>query len=197
MIIKSFFMILSASVCISCAWSSQAQETNTQLDSLNQEVATLAGQGQHARAIALATQAIETARNTFGQSHIQVARSHFRLAELYWAQKQHRQAEGPYKLALWMFEQTLPPADPETARTLNKLVDNYSAQEQWQQANVLLLHWRDVTEQALGSNTPQTAQAIKDLAEFYRQTHREHEARKLEQLITNMKPSSPQENIIR
>jgi hypothetical protein len=67
-----------------------------------------------------------------------------------------------------------------------RLVSSYSEQKQWQRVNVLLLHWFDLTKQALGPDAPQTVQAMSNLAAFYRKTHRDSEADKIQRQISDL-----------
>lgn len=180
--------MLSIIASVACNLSAHADADTDkwilQVNSLNQQLVDLMVAGRYSEAIPLAKKIIDinTERHSF--SHVSVGRSQFQLAELYWAQGQYREADGPYKLALWIFEQELPPASLETEKVLTRLVNSYSEQKLWQQANILLLHWLDVTQQALGADAPQTVQAMKNLAVFYRKTHRNSEALKLEHKIS-------------
>ena len=181
--LQSRLVILSMLTALACHFSAHADESLSQVDSLNQQLGDLVNAGRQREAIPLAKEIIAINSELHGVSDVSVGRSQFQLAELYWAQGRHREADNPYKLALWIFEQRLPPASPETEQVLMRLVNSYSEQNLWQQVNILLLHWFDVTKQALGPDAQQTIQAMKNLAAFYRQTHRDSEADRLERQI--------------
>lgn len=182
--LPSFLFILSMFTAVAWNFSAHADESISHVDSLNQQFDDLVEAGRQDEAISLAQEIIAISTELHGMSDVSVGRSQFQLAELYWAQGQHREADAPYKLALWIFEQRLPPASPETEQVLMRLVNSYSEQSLWQQVNILLLHWSDVTEQALRPDAPQAVQAKKNLAAFYRKTHRDSEARELEREIS-------------
>jgi len=179
-----FIFILGMFTAVASNFSVHADESILQVDSLNQQLDDLVAEGRQREAITLAHEIIEINTELHSMSHVSVGRSQFQLAELYWAQGQYREADTPYKLALWIFEQELPPASPETEQVLMRLVNSYSEQKLWQQVNILLLHWFDVTKKALGPDAPQTVQAIRNLAAFYRKTHRDSEADRLERQIS-------------
>ena len=182
--LQSFLFILSLFTAVACNFSVHADESISQVDSLNQQLDDLVEAGRQREAISLAQEIIEINTELHGVSHVSVGRSQLELAELYWAQGQYREADTPYKLALWIFEQRLPPASPQTEQVLMRLVNSYSEQKLWQQVNILLLHWFDVTKQALGPDAPQTVQTMKNLAAFYRKTHRDSEADRLDRQIS-------------
>ena len=184
--LQSFLLILSMIASVAGNFSAHADESILHVDSLNQKLDDLVVAGRYSEAIPFAKEIIEINTERHGLSHVSVGRSQFQLAELYSAQGQHRQADGPYKLALWIFEQELPPASSETEKVLARLVNSYSEQKLWQQTNILLLHWFDVTQQALGTDAPQTVRAMNNLAAFYRKTHRDSEAYKLERQISDV-----------
>jgi tetratricopeptide (TPR) repeat protein len=171
---------------VACIFSAHTDESISQVDILNQQLDDLVETGHQREAISPAKKIIAISTELHGVSHVSVGRSQFQLAELYWAQGQYREADTPYKLALWIFEQRLPPASPETEQVTMRLVNSYSEQNLWQQVNILLLHWFDVTKQALGPDAPQTVQAMKNLAAFYRKTHRDTEADSLERQISSV-----------
>lgn len=111
-------------------------------------------------AISVAKEIIEVNTEIHRVSHVSVGRSQFQRAQLYWAQGQYREADTPYRLALWIFEQRLPPVSLETEQVVVRLVNSYSEQKLWQEVNILLLYWFDVTKQTLGPDARQTVQAI-------------------------------------
>jgi len=180
------FLLISIIVLLAGNVSAQANESISQVDSLNKKLGDLVLAGRYSEAIPFAQEIIEINTERHGLSHVNVGRSQFQLAGLYWAQGQYREADGPYKLALWILEHELPPASLETEKVLGQLVNSYSEQKLWQQANILLLHWFDVTQNALGPDAPQTVQAMRNLAAFYRKTHRDSEAQKLERQISDV-----------
>ena len=194
--LQSFLLILSTIVSVACNFSAHANDSISHMDSLNQQLGGLVVAGRYSEAIPFAKEIIEINTERHGLSHLSVGRSQFQLAELYSAQGQHRQADGPYKLALWIFEQRLPPASSETEQVLMRLIDSYSKQNLWQQVNILLLHRFDITKQTLGIDAPQTVRAMKNLAEFYRETHRDSEADKLERKISEVGEGYRQINFI-
>jgi len=184
--LPSFLLILGTIVSVVSNDSAYANESISHVDILNQQLGDLEVAGRYSEAIPLAQEIIEINTERHGLSHVSVGKSQLQLAELHSAQGQHRQADGPYKLALWIFEQELPPASSETEKVLARLVNSYSEQKLWQQTNILLLHWFDVTQQALGTDAPQTVRAMNNLAAFYRKTHRDSEAHKLERQISDV-----------
>ena len=167
--LPSFLLILGTIVSVVSNDSAYANESISHVDILNQQLGDLEVAGRYSEAIPLAQEIIEINTERHGLS-----------------QGQHRQADGPYNLALWIFEQELPPASSETEKVLARLVNSYSEQKLWQQTNILLLHWFDVTQQALGTDAPQTVRAMNNLAAFYRKTHRDSEAYKLERQISDV-----------
>lgn len=183
--LQSALLILSVLTAVAWNFSALADASISQVDSLNQQLDDLVEAGRYSEATPLARKIVEINTELHGMSHVSVGRSQFQLAELYSAQDQYREADGPYKLALWIFELRLPPASREAEQVLKRLVNSYSEQKLWQQVNILLLHWFDVTKQSLGLDAPETVQAMKNLAAFYRKTHRDSEAHKLEQQISN------------
>ena len=184
--LHTFLFILIMFTAVAWNFSAHADESTSPVDGLNQQLEGLVEAGREREAISLAKELIAVNTELHGMSHVSVGRSQFQLAELYRAQGQYREADTPYKLALWIFEQRLPPASLETEQVVMRLVSSYSEQKQWQRVNVLLLHWFDLTKQALGPDAPQTVQAMSNLAAFYRKTHRDSEADKIQRQISDL-----------
>lgn len=177
---KSLYLILTMVISVISGSLVHAEEPIDQLATYNKKIDMLLAEGRFVDALPVAQKLVTLNTELYGQTHLDVGRSQFQLAEIYSALDQLRKADGPYKFALWIFEQKLPPAAPETERVVMRLIDGYTEQKLWQQVNILLLHWYDVTRQSLGPDAPQTIEAVKKLAAFYRETNREIEARNLE-----------------
>ncbi len=145
---------------------------------LNDEVQSLYQQGQYARAVVVAQQALEVAEKAVGPNHPDVATILSFLATLYEAQGQYAQAEPLAKRALAIREQVLGPNHPDVAKSLNNLATLYDLHNEYvghttnrgmsTQAEPLYKRALAIWEQALGPNHLAVAAGLNNLAELYR-----------------------------
>ena len=94
---------------------------------LNQEVKDLSQQGEYARAVVVAKEAIDVAVENVGWQHPDVATSLNNLASLYTDLGNYAKAEPLFKRALAIDEKTLGPDHPSVATTLSNLASLYKS----------------------------------------------------------------------
>ena len=96
-------------------------------DILNQEAMDLSRQGEYARAVVVAKEAIDVAVENVGWQHPDVATSLNNLALLYTDLGNYAKAEPLYKRALAIDEKALGPDHPNVATSLENLAELYRA----------------------------------------------------------------------
>ena len=103
----------------------QAQGAGTEWFTLNVEVKAFYFQGNYARAVVVAKQALEVAQTNVGPDHPDVASSLNNLALIYHTQGGYAKAEPLYKRSLAIREKALGPDHPDVANSLNNLAKLY------------------------------------------------------------------------
>ena len=134
---------------------------------LNRLVVLYYGQGQYAKAEALAQRVLTIGEKAYGPDHLDLTTSLNNLARLYEKQGQYSQAEPLYKRTLAIREKELGPEHPSVAASLNSLAALYVRQGKYAQAEPLMKQSLAIRERALGPEHPSVAASLNNLAALY------------------------------
>lgn len=147
-----------------------AQASVGEWQKLNDEVRTLAKQGNYERALVAAKKSLQVAEKDNGPNHTKVAASLNNLAMVYNALNQNAQAEPLYKRSLAIREKALGPNHLDVATSLNNMAGLYMSQGKFDKAEPLFKRSLAIKEKALGANHPEVAASLENLAALYNKT---------------------------
>mgnify|MGYP001616815617 CR=1 FL=1 len=138
---------------------------------MNQKISTLHSEGNYAEATRVGEKALEVAQKTYGDSHLNVAKSMNNLANLYLLQGKSRgeEAAGLYQKAIAIEEKILGKDHPDLADTLFNFEIIYVFLEQYDQAFPLLELALSIKEKKLGKDHPSSLkirQALEEVKTF-------------------------------
>ncbi|MGK7904999.1 MAG: tetratricopeptide repeat protein [Hormoscilla sp.] len=142
-------------------------ENSDSWDAVNQQVMELYQQGNYGAAIPLAQQAVEIARQRWGDRHPKVAISLNNLALLYNEQSKDKEAEPLYHEAIAIDRIALPQNHPHLATHLNNLALLYEFQGKDREAEPLYHEAIAIDRIALPKNHPSLATHLNNLANLY------------------------------
>ncbi len=147
---------------------SYTQEGNLEkVETLQQQVINLYGQGRYSEAIPIAKEVLSIREKAFGPEHPDVASSLNYLALLYYYLGDYAKAEPLFKRSLHIYEKNLGPEDPNVANILNNLALLYTALGDYAKAEPLYQRSLTIREKAFGSEHPLVAANLDNLAELY------------------------------
>jgi tetratricopeptide (TPR) repeat protein len=161
---KLFIALASVVVIASVAWAQQDA-----WNQLNQEAVKLCREGKSAEAIKIVEKSVETAENTFGPEHSNVAVSLNFLAELYRSEGKYAETEVLYKRSLVITEKALGPDHPDLAAALNNLAEFYREQGKYAEAEPLYKRALPIYVKALGADHPVVTETLNNLTQMYKQ----------------------------
>ena len=144
-----------------------AQGAGIKWNILSQEAIELYRAGKYDRAVVLAQQALQVAKQDVGPDHPDVATSLNNLAMLYATQGDYSRAEPLYKRSLAIWEKALGPNHPDVAQSLNNLAQLYLDQGDYARAEPLYKRSLAIWEKVFGPNHPSVATALENLAKLY------------------------------
>jgi len=145
-----------------------AQNTvESQIESLNAQVAEFNRAGRYTEAVPIAQRALELAQSRLGPDHPKTATELNNLALLYKSEGEYEKALPVFQRALTIAEEAIGPDHPDTATILNNLAELYRSQGAYEKA--LPLHQRAlaIREKARGPDHPDTAGSLNNLATLY------------------------------
>ncbi len=123
---------------------------------LNRQIAALHAEGKYGEAAQVAEKSLKMAQDTYGEGHLNVAKSLNNLANLYLLQGKDRseQAAELYRKTIAIEEKQLGKDHPDVADTLFNLALLYTLTEQYGQALPLLERSLTIKETKLGRDHP-------------------------------------------
>jgi tetratricopeptide (TPR) repeat protein/CHAT domain-containing protein len=154
-------------------------QTAADADRLTVEVERLYQAGKFTEAIPIARQAIAITEKVLGPDHPSLGQPLFKLAELYWTQRNYAEAEPLMKRSLDLYEKALGPDHPHVATALYALAALYHAQNRYSEAEPLNRRSLAIREQTLGPEHPEVAMSLSNLAVLLRAQGRYQEAETL------------------
>ena len=132
---------------------------------LNQKISILHAEGNHAEATGVAQKALDVAKKTYGDGHLNVAKSMNNLANLYLLEGKSRGGEAAelYQKAIAIEEKVLGKDHPDIADTLFNFAMLYVSLEKHNQATPLLERSLAIKEKKLGKEHPASLKVKKAL----------------------------------
>lgn len=158
-----------------------AEDSEQQINKINQQVVRLHQQGLYEQAIQLGTKACNLARYHLGVHHDMFAISLNNLAMSYVSTGEYAQAESFIQQAIAIWKATSGEAHPNVASGLNNLAELYREQGDYVKAELLYQQSLAIRQTALGPSHVDTATSIHNLAEVYRMMGKYQEAEPLYQ----------------
>jgi tetratricopeptide (TPR) repeat protein/CHAT domain-containing protein len=139
----------------------------TEIQELIHQVDSLAKARELDTAIVLCEQALEKAKEKFGESDTTVARALNLLGLCYYYQANYAQCESLWNKTLAIREKALGPDHPHAAQSLNNLGLLYWRQGKYAEAEPLYKRALAIKEKALGPDHPDIATSLNNLAILY------------------------------
>jgi tetratricopeptide (TPR) repeat protein len=155
-------------------------------EQLNQRVVQLYQQGHYNQAVIDAENALELAKQIWGQEHTKVATSLNNLAELYSAQGRYAEAEPICQQAVEMRQRLLKGDHPNVATSLNNLASLYSEQGRYAEAEPICQQAVEMYQRLLKGDHPTVALSLNKLASLYSEQGRYAEAEPICQQAVEM-----------
>jgi tetratricopeptide (TPR) repeat protein len=146
---------------------------------LSRRAVQLYHEGQYSQAVSLAEEALELARQVWGEEHPNIATSLNNLAVLYKLQGSLAEVEPLYQEALAMRKRLFPTHHPDVATSLNNLAFLYKSQGRLAQAEPLLEEALAMSKRLLPGDHPDVAKGLNNLAILLAATSRYPEALEL------------------
>jgi tetratricopeptide (TPR) repeat protein len=150
-----------------------------QLQSLLTQAVEANKAGDYRRGIALAKQALQLARQRFGNRHLATWVSLDALALLYRGQGRYAEAEPLYREALQARREVLGPRHPDALSSLSDLAVLYQSWGRWEQAEPLYREALQANRETLGIRHPDTLGSLNALASLYQDQGRWEQAEPL------------------
>jgi tetratricopeptide (TPR) repeat protein len=157
-------LIAVLALCVVIASAALAQQDRW--TELNQQAVKLCREGKSAEAINIVEKSVETAENSFGPDHPNVAVSLNFLAELYRSDGKYAEAEPLYKRSLSIIEKTLGPDHTDVAAALNNLAEFYGEQGKYSEAEPLYKRALSIYVKALGADHPVVTETLNNLTQM-------------------------------
>jgi tetratricopeptide (TPR) repeat protein len=120
--------------------------------------------GLYDQATSLLSSALEKRRQRFGASHVEVARTLFRLGEVLTLNAAYAEAEPVYREALDMRRALLGAEHADVAETLNSLADLLGRKGEYGAAERLFREALDMRRKLFGERHPDVAESMEGLA---------------------------------
>ncbi|MBW4544732.1 MAG: CHAT domain-containing protein [Symplocastrum torsivum CPER-KK1] len=137
------------------------------LKQLSRRAVQLYHEGQYGQAISLAEEALELARQVWGEEHPNIATSLNNLAVLYKLQGRLAGAEPLYQEALAMRQRLFPGDHPDVAKSLNNLAVLYESQGGLDAAEPFIEEALSMTKRLFPGDHPDVADSLNNLAGLY------------------------------
>jgi tetratricopeptide (TPR) repeat protein len=138
-----------------------------QIDQLNRQIGQLFKQGQYARAIGLATQACDLARNLFGAAHPNYAATLNNVGTMYYSSGNNAAAEPFYRQALEIRRKALGEQNPDFAQSLYNLALLYKSMGNSAAAEPLFRQALEIRRRVFGEEHPDFALSLISVASLY------------------------------
>ena len=137
------------------------------LEELDKKVIELINIEEYEKAIPFGEKAVEIAKKTLGENHLDYAYSLNNLAVLYGNMGQYEKAEPVYLEAIKIRKKVLGESHPSYANSLNNLAVLYGNMGQYEKAEPLYIQALGIRKKALGDNHPSYANSLNNLAGLY------------------------------
>ena len=137
------------------------------LKQLSRRAVQLYHEGQYSQAVSLTEEALELARQVWGEEHPNIATSLNNLAVLYKLQGSLAEVEPLYQEALAMRQRLFPGDYPDVAQSLNNLAGFYESQGRLDAAEPLIEEALAMTKRLFPGDHPDVADSLNNLAGLY------------------------------
>jgi CHAT domain-containing protein len=156
--------------------SAQLADAIRNWSKLNQQVIELYNQGNYARAVIIAEQALELAQFLWGERHPNLATSLNNLAAIYKYQGCYNESELLYDKALATNRELLGEENLDVATSMNNLATLYDLQGRYSEAETLVLNALAIRKCLLGEEHCDIANSIANLAAIHESQGKYNEA---------------------
>lgn len=145
-----------------------AASAASDVERMNAEVVRLYRQGNYEKAMALAVEARNLARETLGEERPEFAATLNNLASIYEATGEYAKTEPLLQQALSIRRKALGENDPEVVMSLNNLGYFYHATGRYAEARELFLRSMEITRAIVGEDNPFFVSSLNNLASLYK-----------------------------
>ncbi len=182
-------LFIALALCVVIASAASAQQDRW--TELNQQAVKLCREGKSAEAINIVEKSVETAENTFGPDHPNVAVSLNFLAELYRSDGKSTEAEPLYKRSLSIVEKALGPDHTDVAAALNNLAEFYGEQGKYAEAEPLYKRALPIYVKALGADHPIVTETLNNLTQMQKLMGKKRVDSECEECPQRIEPREP------
>jgi len=156
-ILSVFFFYFSS---IAFARSNQSNE----LDVFNKNIHRLYQQGDYAKALSVAKEAVAYAEKNFGRKSLEAASFYSTLATIYSLNRQYQNSEVFRLKGLKIIEEAFGPNSPEVAVKLGSLGAHYYSQKKYDMAEEVLKRGLKILESNFGTDSTELLGLLNNLA---------------------------------